>query len=64
MGVPTQIHVYTLKLPEKLIPNIEDGQLGSGKEYYNGLKSFLEEHFKFHKCLLNVLCCLYLLLGF
>ena len=31
MGVPTQIHVYTLKLPEKLIPNIEDGQLGSGK---------------------------------
>ena len=25
MGVPTQIHVYTLKLPEKLIPHIEDG---------------------------------------
>ncbi len=24
MGVPSQIHVYTLKLPEKLIPNIED----------------------------------------
>ena len=30
MGVPTQIHVYTLKLPEKLIPHINDGS-ASGK---------------------------------
>ena len=33
-GVPTQINVYTLKLPEKLIPNIEDSQ-SSGKEQIN-----------------------------
>ena len=31
MGVPTTIHVYTLKLPEKLIPHIEDGGLGTSK---------------------------------
>ena len=35
MGVPTQIHVYTLKLPEKLIPNIDDGHSSSGKPFLN-----------------------------
>ena len=33
MGVPTQIHVYTLKLPEKLIPHIDDGS-SNGKFKY------------------------------
>ena len=32
MGVPTQIHVYTLKLPEKLIPHLDDGS-SNGKFY-------------------------------
>ena len=35
MGVPTQIHVYTLKLPEKLIPHLEDGHTSAGKKTYN-----------------------------
>ena len=35
MGVPTQIHVYTLKLPEKLIPHLEDGHTSAGKKKYN-----------------------------
>ena len=33
MGVPQQIHVYTLKLPEKLIPHIGDGLSSSGKHF-------------------------------
>jgi hypothetical protein len=50
MGVPTQIHVYTLKLPEKLIPQMEDG-LTSGKPYfyhYLSCRVYLFLSFKMH----------------
>ena len=40
MGVPTQIHVYTLKLPEKLIPHLEDGHTSSGKKKIAGFVRF------------------------